>query len=95
MENKKRQIPKNPTSIMGHVLKGLNDAYEDVKKDMPVEHMPDIERISVKFSANTCQIIVPREWLEEMGLTEDAPGIVLLFDGERITAQSPVLPLEE
>ena len=95
MENKKRQIPENPTNVVEKIMKSFMDACEEAKDSMPVEDMPDIEKSKVKFDGASCQITVPREWLDEMGITEDAPSVVLLFDGDRITAQSPALPLEE
>lgn len=49
--------------------------------------MPDIEISTVKFVGETCQINIPREWIDEMGITAENPQITLMFDGDTITAR--------
>lgn len=84
---KNRQIPENPTNVVESLMKSFMDACENNKENIPVEDVPDIEKTKVKFTGETCQINIPREWLNEMGISPERPEITLLFDGDTITAQ--------
>lgn len=84
MENKKRQMPENPSNVMDKIMKSFIDTIESEKENIPVEDVPDIEKTKVKFTGKTCQINIPREWIDEMGVSPEHPEITLLFDGDTI-----------
>lgn len=87
MKNKNRQMPENPTNVMDKIMKSSIDACEGEKENIAVEDVPDIEISTVKFVGETCQINIPREWIDEMGITAENPQITLMFDGDTITAR--------
>ena len=81
---KNRQMPENPTNVMEKLMKSFIDGCENNKDNIPVEDAPDIEKAKVKFTCETCQINIPREWIDEMGISPENPEITLLFDGDTI-----------
>lgn len=87
MKNKNRQMPENPTNVVDKIMKSFIDACDSEKENIAVEDVPDIEISTVKFVGKTCQINIPREWIDEMGITADNPQITLMFDGDTITAR--------
>lgn len=91
MKNKNRQMPENPTNVVDEIMKSFIDACESEKENIAVEDVPDIEISTVKFVGKTCQINIPREWIDEMGITADNPQITLMFDGDTITARLDLL----
>ena len=84
---KNRQMPENPTNVMEELMKTFIDVCENDKENIPVEDAPNIEKTKVTFTGKACQINIPREWLDEMGISPERPEITLLFDGDSITAQ--------
>ena len=91
MKNKNRQMPENPTNVVNEIVKSFIDACESEKENIAVEDVPDIEISTVKFVGKTCQINIPREWIDEMGITADNPQITRMFDGDTITARLDLL----